>query len=58
MNFMYCVLFGAGVAAFTYSRLGKYIGYGNRQNVAVLTGAAFVLSTLFFYTIVRFFLPA
>jgi hypothetical protein len=58
MNFLYCVCFGAGVAAFAYSRLGRYIGYGNRQNVAILTGVVFVLSTLVFYTIVKFFVPA
>jgi hypothetical protein len=57
MSFLYCLFFGAGVAGFAYSRMGRRLGYGNQQNVAIVVGAIFILSTAFFYTIVRFFIP-
>ncbi len=56
MNFIYSLFFGAGVAAFVYSKMGRRIGYGNTQNVAIVVGVIFVLTTLFFYTILRFVL--
>jgi Na+-driven multidrug efflux pump len=59
MNLMYAIFFGAGVAAFTYSRMGRRLGYGNSQNVWVTVGVVFVLSTIFFFTIlVTFLKPA
>lgn len=56
MNLLYSVFFGAGVAAFAYSRVGRRVGYGNSQNVVVAIGAIFVLVTAFFYTILAFIL--
>jgi hypothetical protein len=56
MSFLYALFFGAGVASFAYTRLGRRVGYGNKQNVSVLIGIIFVLSTLFFFTILTFIL--
>ncbi len=50
-------MFGAGVAAFMYTKMGKRAGYGNIGNVALIVGVVFVLSTIIFYTILRFFVP-
>jgi hypothetical protein len=50
-NLLYSIFFGAGVAAFAYSKLGRRIGYGNSQNVWVTVGVIFVLSTIVFFTI-------
>ena len=55
MNFLYALFFGAGVAGFAYTRIGRRAGYGNTQNVAVVTGVIFVLTTAFFYTVLAFF---
>lgn len=54
MNFLIAVLFGAGVAAYTYSHFARRVGYGNTKNVTTVIGVVFVLSTLVFYTILRF----
>jgi hypothetical protein len=56
MNFLFAVFFGAGVAAFSYTRMGRRVGYGNTGNVTLVTGIIFVLSAVFFYTILRYFL--
>jgi hypothetical protein len=57
MKLLYCLFFGAGVAAVAYSRLGRRVGYGNQTNVWLIVGIVFVLVTLFFYTILSFILP-
>lgn len=51
MEFVYSLFFGAGVAAFAYTRLGRRAGYGNTQNVITIVGVIFVLTTLVFFTI-------
>jgi hypothetical protein len=56
MNFLVSFFFGAGVAAFTYSKLGRRIGYGNQKDVWLIVGVAFVLSLIFFYTLMTFVL--
>jgi hypothetical protein len=56
MDSLYALFFGAGVAAFSYTRMGRRVGYGNTQNVTIITGVIFVLSTAFFYTILKFVL--
>jgi hypothetical protein len=56
MDFLYAVFFGAGVAAFAYSRLGRRVGYGNTANVWMTIGIVFVLVTIFFFTILKFIL--
>jgi hypothetical protein len=51
MAFLYSLFFGAGVAAFSYTRIGRRAGYGNTQNVVTIVGVIFVLSTIVFFTI-------
>jgi hypothetical protein len=51
MNLLYSIFFGAGVAGFAYTRIGRRVGYGNTQNVTVTIGVIFVLSTAVFFTI-------
>lgn len=51
MNLLFAAFFGAGVAAVAYSKMGRRVGYGNGQNVALIVGVVFVLSTIVFYTI-------
>jgi|GEM_PF-791538 len=52
MNFLYSVFFGAGVAAFAYTKMGRRLGYANTQNVTIVTAVVFVLATIFFYTLI------
>ena len=56
MNFLVSFFFGAGVAAFVYSKLGRRIGYGNQKDVWLIVGVAFVLSLVFLYTLMTFVL--
>lgn len=56
MNLLYAIFFGAGVAAFIYSQMGKRIGYGNSQNVWTIVLVTFVLATIIFYTIITTFI--
>ena len=51
MNLMYAIFFGAGVAAFTYSRMGRRLGYENTGNVYTVVGLVFVFASIIFYTI-------
>lgn len=53
MDFLYSLFFGAGVAGFAYSRVGRRVGYGNTQNVVMVVGIVFVLATVFFLTILE-----
>lgn len=56
MNLLYSLFFGAGVAGFAYSKMGRRVGYGNTQNVVIVVGVVFVLTTLFFLTVLKFIL--
>lgn len=58
MNWLIAMAFGAGVAAFFYSRFGRRIGYGNTQNQIITTGVIFVLASIVFYTILITFVPS
>ncbi len=57
MNLLYAIFFGAGAAAFIYSKFGRRVGYGNTQNQLMVVGVVFVLTTIVFYTILAFFIP-
>ena len=57
MYFLYSLFFGAGVAAFVYSKMGRRVGYGNTQNVTTIVLITFVLTTIVFYTIMALFIP-
>ena len=56
MDLLYAIFFGAGVAGFAYTRMGRRAGYGNTQNVTVIVAVSFVLATLFFYTVLKYIL--
>ena len=56
MNLLYAIFFGAGVAAIAYSTLGRRAGYGNAQNVWMIVGVIFVITSIIFYTILAFIL--
>lgn len=56
MDFLYSLFFGAGVAAFAYSKMGRRVGYGNASNVYLIVGVVFILTTVFFFTILKFLL--
>jgi hypothetical protein len=56
MNFMWSAFFGAGVAAYVYSKFGRRLGYGNTQNQVIVAGVVFAISTIVFYTILTTFL--
>jgi hypothetical protein len=56
MDLLYSVFFGAGVAAFAYTKVGRRVGYGNTQNVTLAVGAIFILVTAFFFTVLAFIL--
>lgn len=58
MTLLYALFFGAGVGALAYTYLGRRAGYGNNQSVWLITGVAFVLSTIVFYTILAFFIKS
>ena len=57
MNLLFAIFFGAGVAAFAYSRMGRRVGYGNSANVWTVVGVVFVITTIMFYTILTSFVP-
>lgn len=48
---MFSVFFGAGIATFAYTKLGRRAGYGNMKEVWTIVGVVFVLASLFFYTL-------
>jgi len=56
MDFFASLCFGAGVAGFAYTKLGRRVGYGNTANVWTVVGVVFVLVTIIFYTVLKFFL--
>jgi len=53
-SFLVAIMFGAGVAGFAYTRIGRRVGYSNTQNVMVVEAVIFILASLFFYTILRY----
>lgn len=56
MDVLYSFFMGAGVATYTYSKLGRRVGYGNTQNVVTLVAVVFILVTIISYTVFRFIL--
>jgi hypothetical protein len=56
MNLLISVCFGAGVAAWVYSKMSPRLGYGNTKNIALVTGVVFLIASIVFYTILRFVL--
>ncbi len=58
MALLYSLFFGAGVAAYVYSRFARRVGYGNAQRVVTIVGVVFILTTIVFYTIIATLLHA
>jgi branched-subunit amino acid permease len=58
MKLLFAVFFGAGVAAWIYSKMGRRLGYENSQNVWTVVGVSFVLSAIAFYTVLALFIPS
>ena len=56
MDPLYAIFFGAGVASFSYTKIGRRAGYGNTKNVITVVGVIFVLSSLFFFTVLKYLL--
>lgn len=56
MDFLYSLFFGAGVAAFAYTKMGRRLGYANTGNVNLIVGVIFTLTTIFFFTVLKFIL--
>lgn len=54
MTLLYALFFGAGVAGMAYSYMGRRVGYGNSQNVALVVGVIFVIASIFFWTVLKF----
>jgi hypothetical protein len=54
---LYSIFFAAGVSGFAYAKMGRRVGYGNSANVWLIVGVVFVLTTIFFFTILSFFIP-
>jgi hypothetical protein len=51
MNWLLSAFFGAGMAAWTYSKFGRRMGYSNVGNQVKVALVVFVIATLVFYTI-------
>jgi beta-lactamase regulating signal transducer with metallopeptidase domain len=51
MDALYSIFFGAGVAGFVYSKMGRRVGYGNATNVWLVVGISFIIAAIFFYTL-------
>lgn len=56
MDILYALFFGAGVATFSYTRIGRRVGYGNTQNVTLVIAVIFILAAVFSYTVFKFIL--
>lgn len=54
MNSLYSLFFAAGVAGFAYAKFGRRIGYSDGKSVAMITGVVFVISLVFFYTMMTY----
>lgn len=57
MNLLFAIFFGAGVATFVYTKMGRRLGYGNTQNVSIVVGVTFVIASIIFYTVLAFIIP-
>jgi multidrug transporter EmrE-like cation transporter len=51
MLILYAIFFGAGVAGFAYTKIGRRVGFDNQQSVWTVVGVSFVIASIFFYTL-------
>ena len=50
------MFFAAGIATFAYTKMGRRIGYGNSGSVWMIVGVTFILTFLFFLTLLSYVL--
>jgi hypothetical protein len=50
MFLLFSIFFGLGAGGFAYTKMGKRIGYGNSSSVWIVSGVAFLIGTVVFYT--------
>jgi len=50
-NVLVACMFGAGVSAFAYTRMGRRLGYTNTQNIVITCAVVFVIASIIFFTI-------
>lgn len=55
MTFLYSIFFGAGVAAFVYTKLARRTGYGNTRDAWIISGIVFAMMTFVFFTAFNLF---
>ena len=48
------VILAAGIGVFVYTKVGPHLGYGNTQNVWIVTGVSTFLTFLAFITLFTF----
>jgi hypothetical protein len=53
MSLLIALFLGAGVAAFTYTKMGRRVGYGNYGSVITVVGVTFVISTVIAFTVFK-----
>jgi len=58
MDSLIAMAFGAGAAGFAYTKLGRRVGYGDQKSVFTIVATVFVITSLVFYTIIRFVVPS
>lgn len=51
MVFLLSMMIAGGVATFAYSKMGQRLGYTNTQDVVIVVGVVFVLSTIMAFTL-------
>lgn len=44
------------MAGYSYTKMGRRVGFDNTQNVTMVVGVVFILTALFFYTILHYVL--
>jgi hypothetical protein len=57
MDLVIAMAFGAGIAGFAYSKLGRHVGYGDQKSVWTIVGVVFVVTSGIFFTILTLFVP-
>ncbi len=54
MDKLYALFFGAGAATFIYTKMGRRVGFTNTENLTIIVVVAFIITTIFFYTILHY----
>lgn len=54
MVLLYSIFFALGVAGFVFSKFSRRSGYGNEKSIFGVVGVSFIISFIFFYTLMAF----